>query len=72
VDPQSGIGWTHNTYLFDRPEKTILEGPLTIFPQPLWFESTRHADEVCWHVVKLYHRPSVWKIPGLLLAALKG
>lgn len=71
-DPKSGIGWVHNTYLFDRAEKTVLEGPLTMSPKPLWFPSNRNAEAVTWKVLELYHKPSVWRLPGLLLAAIKG
>ncbi|MBX7168994.1 MAG: hypothetical protein K1X74_21845 [Pirellulales bacterium] len=71
-NPTSGIGWVHNTYLFDQPEKTVLEGPFTVFPKPLWFPSVKNADAVTWKVVDLYHRPSVFRVPGLLLSALSG
>ncbi|MBL9124728.1 MAG: aldehyde dehydrogenase family protein, partial [Planctomycetaceae bacterium] len=71
-DPQSGIGWVHNSYMFDKAEKTVLEGPLTMWPKPLWFPSNRSGERVSWKVVELYHRPSLFKLPGLLLAALGG
>jgi aldehyde dehydrogenase (NAD(P)+) len=71
-DPQSGIGWVHNSYMFEKAEKTVLEGPLTMFPKPLWFPSNHSGERVSWKVVELYHRPSVWKLPGLLVAALGG
>ncbi|MBX3415843.1 MAG: aldehyde dehydrogenase [Pirellulales bacterium] len=71
-NPESGIGWVHNTYMFDRPMKTVLEGPLTLFPKPLWFPTTKNANAVTWKVVELCHEPSVLKLPGLLLQALKG
>lgn len=70
-DPKSGIGWVHNTYCFDRAEKTILEGPLTLFPKPLWFPTNRGAPAVVEKVIDLYAQPSVFKIPGLLLSALR-
>jgi hypothetical protein len=71
-DPQSGIGWVHNSYMLEKAEKTVLEGPLTMWPKPLWFPSNKAGEQVSWKVVGLYHRPSVLKLPGLLLSALGG
>jgi acyl-CoA reductase-like NAD-dependent aldehyde dehydrogenase len=71
-NPESGIGWVHNTYMFDRPEKSIFEGPITLFPKPLWFPSNRAADKVTRQVVSLYHRPSIFKLGPMLIAALRG
>ena len=36
---QSGIGWVHNTFMLEGVEKSVLEGPLTIYPKPPWFPS---------------------------------
>lgn len=35
-DVGSGIGFVHNTYLFDHPQKAVMYAPWTYFPQPLW------------------------------------
>jgi acyl-CoA reductase-like NAD-dependent aldehyde dehydrogenase len=72
ADPQSGIGWVHNTFMLDGVEKTVVEGPLTVWPKPLWFPTNRTADRVAWQVMKLYHRPSIWKLPRLFWTALGG
>jgi hypothetical protein len=32
----SGIGFVHNTYLFDHPQKGVMVAPWTYAPQPLW------------------------------------
>jgi hypothetical protein len=69
-DPVSGIGVVHNTYMFDKPLKTVISGPLTQPLKPLWFAGNKTAPKVSQKVVDLYHRPSPLKIPGLLLAAL--
>ncbi len=69
-DPVSGIGVVHNTYMFDKPLKTVISGPLTQPLKPLWFAGNKAAPKVSQKVVDLYHRPSPLKIPGLLLAAL--
>jgi len=71
-DAKSGIGWVHNTYMLDKIEKTVLEGPLTIFPKPFWFPTHKTAEELGWKVTRLIHRPSVWKLPSLFASALRG
>lgn len=69
---QSGIGNVHNTYLLDRIEKTVLEGPLINFPRPIWFPSHGRSVDVATRLVQLYHRPSMFRLPGLFSAALLG
>ncbi len=71
-DTKSGIGWVHNTYMLDGIEKTVLEGPLTIFPKPLWFPTHAHAEELSRKVARFYHAPSPWRLPSVLVSALKG
>jgi len=43
ADVQSGLGWVHNTLLFDAGaiEKTIQRGPLRAFPAPPYFPGHR-------------------------------
>jgi Aldehyde dehydrogenase family len=72
ADAQSGIGSVHNTFMLEHVQKTILEGPLTIWPKPFWFPTHRHPEPLAWKVLGLCHKPSVWKLPGLMLAALRG
>ncbi len=71
-DIQSGIGNVHNTYLLDRIEKTVLEGPLINFPHPIWFPSHRKAVEVATRLLWLYLRPSIFRLPSLFAAAITG
>ena len=71
-DVQSGIGNVHNTYLLDRVEKTVLEGPLVNFPTPVWFPSHRNAVNVATRLFRLYHQPSMFQLPGLFAAAITG
>ena len=71
-DVQSGIGNVHNTYLLDHVEKTVLEGPLVNFPNPVWFPSHRNAGGVAAALIRLYHRPSMFRLPGLAAAAVRG
>ncbi len=71
-DAQSGIGYVHNTFMLQAVEKTVLEGPLTIFPKPPWLTSHMHAERVAWSYFQLYQRPSWGKAVQLLLTLLKG
>lgn len=71
-DPKSGLGWVHNTYLLDAAQKTVIEGPLTMMPKPFWFPTHKTANILARKTVDLTHRPSVWKLPGLMLPALRG
>jgi acyl-CoA reductase-like NAD-dependent aldehyde dehydrogenase len=72
ADAQSGIGSVHNTFMLSDVEKTILEGPLTMWPKPFWFPTHKNPEPIAWKVLDLYHRPSAWKLPGIMLAALRG
>lgn len=72
ADAQSGIGSVHNTFQLKGVQKTILEGPLTIWPKPSWFPTHKNPEPLAWKVLSLYHKPSAWKLPGLLLGALGG
>jgi hypothetical protein len=72
ANAQSGIGSVHNTFMLDGIEKTVLEGPIVLSPKPFWFPTHRRPEPIAWKVLDLYGRPSVWKLPGLALAALGG
>ena len=68
-NPQSGIGWTHNTFGLRSIEKTVLEGPLTVVPKPLWSPLHRHAEPIAWHLLNLYHQPSFRHVAELTYSA---
>jgi acyl-CoA reductase-like NAD-dependent aldehyde dehydrogenase len=70
-DPASGIGWVHNTFMLDGVEKTVLEGPLTVWPKPFWFPTNRAADRIGWQVLRLYQSTSILKLPQLFWTALR-
>jgi len=69
---QSGIGFVHNTYLLDRPEKTILRAPLKMMPKPIWYTSHRHPEQVAWDMLHMYLRPSPLRLPRLFWSSLTG
>jgi hypothetical protein len=72
ADARSGIGWVHNTFMLEGVEKSVLEGPLTIFPKPPWFPSHSRAERVAWSYFRLYRRPSWINAVRLLFASLQG
>lgn len=70
--PESGLGWSNNTFLLDGAEQTIFEGPFRVSPKPIWFPSNRNVTAICRALTALYLRPSVTRVPRLLGAALRG
>lgn len=72
LDIQSGIGFVHNTYLLDKPQKTVIYGKLDLFPKPVWFSTHACPDWVATKLFRLYSKPSVMRLPPLFLAALRG
>lgn len=68
-NPQSGLGWVHNTFGLQAIEKTILEGPLVVVPKPIWTPGHRHAESIAWSLFNLYHRPSLRHVGELAYAA---
>ncbi len=69
---ESGIGSVHNTYLLDGFQKSVLRGPLINFPKPVWFAGNRKSVTVAKHLLNLYAKPALIRLPKLLLAALRG
>lgn len=63
----SGMGNVHNTFFLADVEKTVLFGPLTLIPYPVWFPSHPHPEAVGWRLLDLYTQPSMG---GLLRVGL--
>ncbi|HAC91329.1 MAG TPA: NAD-dependent aldehyde dehydrogenase [Planctomycetaceae bacterium] len=72
ADVQSGIGSVHNTYLLDRPQKSIVFAPLCMSPKPVWFSTHRCPETVAQRLLSLCVSPSILKLPALFAAALRG
>ena len=53
-------------------EKSVLEGPLTMFPKPPWFPSHARAEHVAWSYFRLYHTPSWTNAVRLVFDLFKG
>jgi acyl-CoA reductase-like NAD-dependent aldehyde dehydrogenase len=68
----SGIGCVHNTYLFDRPQKSIVYAPFRIFPTPAWFATHKNLLAMSQHLLKFEADPNWQNLPAVIMAALRG
>lgn len=55
---QSGIGFVHNTLMFDNPQKTVVYGPFRVSPKPPWFATNENTPAVGPKLVEMEHNPS--------------
>jgi hypothetical protein len=69
-DIQSGMGWVHNAYMLDGIEKSVLEGPLTVFPKPIWVPTHKNPEPTAWRLLELYRRPTRWNLIKVIATAL--
>jgi aldehyde dehydrogenase (NAD(P)+) len=83
-DVQSGIGFVHNTLLFDRPQRTVIEAPFkpyprnllslsfSMLPRPPWFITNRRAHVLGRLLTNFQFRPGFAKLPRIFFNALRG
>ncbi|MGB3542289.1 aldehyde dehydrogenase family protein [Rubrivirga sp.] len=83
-DIQSGTGVVHNAYLFERPQKTVIQGPFAPFPRslllgethvapkPIWFVTNATAETSARRLLSLATSPTPLKLPGIFASALRG
>jgi acyl-CoA reductase-like NAD-dependent aldehyde dehydrogenase len=71
-DIQSGRGVVHNTFMFDRVEKTVVRGPFRVAPKPPWFVTNKNCAAIARKLFAFEARPSWCKVPGIAMATLKG
>ena len=83
-DVQSGIGVVHNTLLFDRPQRTVVEAPFapfprnllslsfTLLPRPPWFITNRRANVLGRLLTRFAYHPSLAKLARIFANALVG
>jgi acyl-CoA reductase-like NAD-dependent aldehyde dehydrogenase len=69
-DIQSGLGWVHNSFMLEGVDKSVIRGPLTVWPYPTWFWDAPKAAAVAPRVAELEATGSVWKLPGVLARVL--
>ncbi len=72
TDIQSGTSVVHNTYMFDRPQKSVLWAPFRTPVKPLWFSTHGTRHHVTRKMVDLDADPSWAKVPGILWSAMRG
>ncbi|MFT7625443.1 MAG: hypothetical protein ACI9WU_004634, partial [Myxococcota bacterium] len=71
-DIRSGRGVVHNTYLFDRPQKSVVRGPFRVAPRPIWFVDHKQAAALGRKVAYFNADPSIRRIPSILWSAIRG
>jgi hypothetical protein len=62
----------HNTYLFDRPQKSVLRGPFRVWPKPAWFIDNKNGAEIGRKMTYFNADPSLARLPGIIWASLFG
>jgi aldehyde dehydrogenase (NAD(P)+) len=83
-DVGSGIGVVRNSFMFDRPQKTVVRGPFypfprswlhgdtSLLPKPPWFVTNRTAHVTARRVATVAVDPRLRHLPGILWSALRG
>lgn len=84
ADIQSGIGVVHNSFLFERPEKTVVRGSFysfprglwhgdfSILPKPPWFVTNKTAHLTARRVAEFALDPRWRHLPRIFISALRG
>lgn len=70
-DIGSGIGFVHNARLIDRPQKTVIRAPFTMWPKPAWSVFHRNAAVAMARTTSFEASPSLAKIPRIVWAAAR-
>ena len=71
-DVQSGRGFVHNTWLFERPQKSVVDGPFRVVPKPAWFVTHGAAGRVGRELTSLEADRSLLRLPSIFWNALSG
>jgi acyl-CoA reductase-like NAD-dependent aldehyde dehydrogenase len=72
ADIGSGIGFAHNSYLFDYPQKSVVYAPFRIFPTPVWFATHKNTLGMARKLIELEAYPTWQNLPAVVIAALRG
>jgi aldehyde dehydrogenase (NAD(P)+) len=70
-DIKSGIGFVHNTSMWEHVEKVVLKSPLVAFPKHVWFPDYRTLLDVAKKIVAFEQNPSLTKLPALIYSAVR-
>ncbi|HEX9941401.1 MAG TPA: aldehyde dehydrogenase family protein [Thermoanaerobaculia bacterium] len=71
-DIQSGVGVVHNTLMFSRPQKTVVQAPFRVWPKPVWFATHKTAHKLTPKLSAFEAAPSMAKLAGILPLAARG
>ena len=83
-DIQSGRGFVHNCFLFDRPQRSVIRAPFRPFPRgmlhgsfatlprPPWFVGNRTSATTARRLLAFQSRPSLFKLLGIFVSAMRG
>ena len=71
-DIQSGIGVVHNTFMFDKPQKSVIYGPFRIWPKPPWFVTHKTANKLAPIITQFEACPKWSLLPFIIWYALQG
>lgn len=71
-DIRSGRDVVHNTYLFDKPQKSVLRGPFRVWPRPVWFIDNPRAAAIGRKITYFNADPSLMRLPGILWSSFFG
>lgn len=84
LNPQSGIGTVHNSFMFEETERTIVRAPwrpfprgllslqFSLLPRPPWFITNRRQHVLGRLLTEFQYRPSWLRLPRIFLNALAG
>jgi acyl-CoA reductase-like NAD-dependent aldehyde dehydrogenase len=72
IDIQSGLGVVHNAYLFDHPQKAVLQAPFRIFPKPAWFADHHNLRQLGRNLVNFEAAPTFGNFLKVVWAGLRG
>ncbi len=83
-DVRSGIGFVHNTFMLENVERCIVKAPFkpfprsvfngnpSLLPRPPWFITNKKADLLGKLLTDFQYKKSLFKIPRIFIAALRG
>lgn len=68
----SGNGVIHNAFLFDYPQKSVVRAPFRLKVTPGWFATHKNLLQLGKRLSAFEADPKWSRIPGVVMAALKG
>lgn len=83
-DIESGQGFVHNAFMFEKPQKTVVRGSFYPFPRawlhgdfhlaphPVWFVTNKTAHITARRITKFAADPGWKHMPGIVMSAIRG